>query len=231
MPVEMHIDFGEESDNADVQEDMQKARLFVSFAQKFKMTVIQNDNPIGPKFLAIGANVVLSIWGNREKNDPAIHHIESELSPLRVKLEWSGKEGDIRIEWNRRMDSDIRDIMYALREVAYMLHGHRNMICPDCNRKVILGIDTRWCPYCRKELLRKKDSPELGICVECEQDSQETNIYHHTYHFCPKCGKPLQRVRNHYSDDLPMAEEQELLGDGMPLSMLGINSDCIPKKE
>jgi len=146
MPVEMHIDFGEESDNADVQEDMQKARLFVSFAQKFKMTVIQNDNPIGPKFLAIGANVVLSIWGNREKNDPAIHHIESELSPLRVKLEWSGKEGDIRIEWNRRMDSDIRDIMYALREVAYMLHGHRNMICPDCNRKVILGIDTRWCP-------------------------------------------------------------------------------------
>jgi len=28
-----------------------------------------------------------------------------------------------------------------------------------------------------------------------------------------------------------MAEEQELLGDGMPLSMLGINSDCIPKKE
>lgn len=236
MPIEIEFPFLD-TDPPDQRQAL--ADHFVAVAKTVCAVVFAQALQLGSRqawqFLALGGGLVVFAYGVKPAEAEYIRtQLASELllieRPFLRRVPSSGEEPvantPVVIGWigPGHVTALPADIARALGT------DPDHMTCPSCGRQLTLGMDVKWCPYCRSQLRTYNRENELGVCVACPEDPAGGSVYHHTYAYCPRCGRELQRLTGYHWFDWPGLAERKFMGEGLPLTEFAIDPERVPRQ-
>jgi hypothetical protein len=189
MPIEISIYFGQEKDPERLSRMLTD---LISIIKRTEAIVISNSSNSG-QFFAISSGIVIHAYGLDEE---LADRIESELSPIHAEVNWGvghrqsqNKHYQIDLRWlePRRLLGMPREIADAIRTDP----GHVG--CSSCARSIKLDDGVKFCPYRQEPIVKHGRDSALAICAGCREDPEGGSVYHHSYEYCSRCGRRLER--------------------------------------
>jgi hypothetical protein len=227
MPIEISMYFGAERSKAFLT---QMTDDLIAMVRKLEAIVLQNEASSG-QFFALANGIIINAYGV-----PADMHsrIVQELKPIHASVH-RGKgyvhpdkgRYEIGLRWLEvdkleQLPGDLADAMRTDPSYAE---------CPHCHTDVKLALGVAFCPHCAEPLQSHEWDSGLTVCVNCKADPEGGSVFHHSYDYCPRCGKRLKRLPGHHWFDYVDVDEVQFTGGGIPVNELDLGEDVLGQSE